>query len=109
TRWKAETSSFDGIGVSTGTSYISTPHATVIAASAPMAAATSPDRDRLLLVFGLGRAVIDFLEQIVVLTNLRVVRLYRQGFLVRLACLVELALVLVSNAEVVVRRGVHRI
>src|SRR2546422_784194 len=98
-------SSLAGIGVSTGTSYTSTPHAAASAAHTRAAPATA----RLLFVFRLNRAVIDFLEQIVVLANLRVVRIERQRFFVRPARLVELSLVLVGDAEVVEGRGVFRV
>src|SRR5689334_14271527 len=94
------------MGVSTGTSYISAPHAIVNAASAAAPATRASDR---LWRFGLGRTVIDFLEQIVVLTNLCVVRLDRERLFVRLPRFVELPFVLVANAEVVIGGGVHRV
>src|SRR6202035_4703594 len=54
-------------------------------------------------------AVIDFLEEVVVLANLRVVGLQRQRLVVRPAGLVQLPLVLVSDREIVVSLGVFRI
>src|SRR6185369_10199136 len=92
TRWNADTSSLALIGVSMGTSNSSPPQATARTAHA---AAIAPSARRLLVL--LRRAVIDFFEQLVVLTNLGVVRLDLERLLVRLARLVELALVLVSD------------
>src|SRR5262245_46230919 len=54
-----------------------------------------------------GRPVIDFLEQLVVLTDLSVVRIELEGTLVRLAGFVELTFVLVRNRQVVERGGVR--
>src|SRR5262245_19558298 len=54
-----------------------------------------------------GRPVIDFLEQLVVLTDLSVVRIELEGTLVRLAGFVELTFVLVRNRQVVKRGGVR--
>ena len=105
TRWNADTSSLALIGVSIGTSYSSLPHA--IASTAQPAA--RPPSTRLRLVFLLSRAVIDFFEELVVLTDLRIVRLERQRLLVGLARLVELPFVFVGNGQVVERRGVGRI
>src|SRR6185295_9447488 len=59
--------------------------------------------------FALAGPVIDFLEQLAVLTDLCVVRIQFERLLVRFACLVELALVLVRNAEVVESRYVSRV
>ena len=56
-----------------------------------------------------GRPVIDFLEQLVVLTDLRVVRIELERFLVRLARFVELTFVLVGDRQVVERGGVGRV
>src|SRR5437899_8644681 len=56
-----------------------------------------------------GRPVIDFLEQLVVLTDLSVVRIELEGTLVRLAGFVELTFVLVRNRQVVERGGVRRV
>src|SRR5918996_3057444 len=53
-----------------------------------------------------SRAVIDFLEQFVVLFDERVVRLELQRLLVRRASLVELAFVFVRNRQIIVRRRV---
>ena len=61
------------------------------------------------LLFAGARAVIDFLEELEVLTNLRVVGLELERLLVGLARLVELAFVLVGDREVVERGGVGRI
>src|SRR5262245_33434610 len=74
------------------------------AASAPTVA-----RANLRLVFARTRAVIDFLEELVVLSHLRIVRVELECLLVRLARLFELALVLVRDRQIVVRRGVGRI
>src|SRR6187551_2028741 len=61
TRWNAVTSSFGWIGVSRGISKYFTPHA-------PEASATSATAaDRLRFLFGVAAAVIDFLEELVVL------------------------------------------
>src|SRR4051812_36886980 len=68
TRWNAETSSLALIGVSIGTSNSSPPQAT---ASTAQAAAIAPSARRLLVL--LRRAIIDFFEQLVVLTDLGVV------------------------------------
>src|SRR6266540_2669720 len=59
--------------------------------------------------FARTRPIIDFLEQLVVLTDLRVVRREFQRLLVRLARFVELAFVLVSDREIVECLGVRRI
>src|SRR2546428_13208514 len=74
------------------------------AASAPTAASAN-----LRFVFSRTRAVIDFLEELVVLSHLRVVRVEFERLLVRLARLFELALVLVGNREIVERGGVGRV
>src|SRR5215831_2455626 len=73
--------------------------------AARAAAAASPA----LLILRLARAVIDFLEELVVLAYLSVVRLELERLLVRLARFVELPLMLVGDREVVVRRGIGRI
>src|SRR3954468_15814516 len=98
-------SSLAGIGVSTGTSYSSPPHATHTAAMI----AARPARVSLLFVFRLNRAVIDFLEQIVVLSYLRVVRFERQRLFVGFAGFVELSFVFVGDSEIVEGRGVLRV
>src|SRR6516164_4189122 len=70
TRWNGDTSSLAGIGVSTGTSYIDAPQ--------PAAAAQTnvrPTSASLAFVLLLSHAVIDFLEQIVILPDLGVVRI----------------------------------
>src|SRR5262245_4065311 len=58
------------------------------------------------LVFARTRSIIDFLEELVVLSDLGIVRVEFERFLVRLARLFELALVLVRNREIVEGRGV---
>src|SRR5678815_3458630 len=54
-------------------------------------------------------AVIDFPEQLVVLLDVLIVRIELQCLLVRLACIGQIALVLVGNREIVVGGGVGRI
>src|SRR5687768_13310972 len=56
-----------------------------------------------------SRAVIDFLEEFVILFDERVIRLELQRLLVGGAGLIKLAFVLVGNRQVVVRGGVGRI
>ena len=75
------------------------------------AAHAQPRRSRArdLLFFALAGPVIDFLEKLVVLTDLSIVRVELDRFLVRLARLVELALVLVGDREIVERRRVGRV
>src|SRR5262245_24614859 len=69
--------------------------------------AASVARTTLRLLFGRGtRSVIDFLEQIVVLSNLCVLRIELQRLLVRLPGLLELPFMLVGHSEVVVGLGV---
>src|SRR4249920_2411204 len=104
TRWNADTSSFALIGVSMGTSNNSPPQAT---ASTAHAAATAPRARRLLVL--LRRAVIDFFEELVVLTNLGVAWLDLDRLLVGLARLVELALVFVGDRQIIERRRVGRV
>src|SRR5262249_25405693 len=58
-----------------------------------------------LLLF-LSSPIIDFLEELVVLPDLRVVRVELQRLLVGLARLVELAFVFVPDRQIVVRRNV---
>src|SRR2546422_242856 len=72
-------------------------------------AAANTASARLRLVFPWTRPVIDFLEKLVVLTNLGVVRIELQRLLVRFPRLVELAFVFVPDREVVERGGVRRI
>src|SRR6267378_8538055 len=74
------------------------------AASAPPTASAN-----LRFVFSRTRAVIDFLEELVVLSHLRVVRVEFERLLVRFARLFELALVLVGNREIVEAGGVGRV
>src|SRR4029079_3304111 len=93
TRWNGETSIFGWMGVSIGTSYTSL-HALTVSASARLATTAAV------------RAVIDFLEELVILANELVVGLELERALVRLARLLELALVLVRDRQVVERRGV---
>src|ERR1043166_3650265 len=101
TRWNGEAASFAGIGGSTGTSYSSPPQAAANAAATSAAAR--------LLLFRLDGAVIDFLEQIVVLADVRVVRIERERLFVGLPRFVELPFVLVRNRQIVERGGVFRV
>src|SRR5437660_12774419 len=71
--------------------------------------ATTTAMASLLLTGGLPAAVVDFLEQVVVLVNLGIVRIQLERLLVGLARLLELALVFVGDGEVVVSCGVGRI
>src|SRR2546421_12860837 len=64
---------------------------------------------RVILRILASRPVIDFLEELVVLFDERVVRLEPQRLFVRDARLVEVALVLVRDREVVVRFRVLRV
>src|SRR5438477_2043112 len=107
TRWNGETSILGRIGVSMGISKYEGPHATAAAAS--MAATLTNARLLALRVFSRARAVIDFLEELEVLTNLRVIGLEVERFFVSLARFVELAFVLVGDREVVMGGGVRRI
>src|SRR5580765_6252776 len=104
TRWNGETSILGRIGVSMGISKYEGPHATAAAASM---AATPTNASLLLRVFSRARAVIDFLEEIKVLTNLHVIGVEVERFLVGLARFIELALVLVGDGQVVVGGGVR--
>src|SRR5262245_54116406 len=79
----------------------------VMAATTAETAASATGRA--LRSFFCARAVIDFLEQLVVLADLRVVRFELERFFVGVAGLVEHALVLVGDAEIVVRGGVCRV
>src|SRR3954468_15368113 len=96
TRRNAVTSIFGDRGVSIGTSK-KLVHALV-----------NVSRTRLAIVAAL-RAVIDFFEEIVVLTNQDVLRIERDRFLVCLARILESAFVLVANPEVVPRCSIRRI
>src|SRR5437773_3906094 len=92
TRWNGETSIFGRIGVSMGISKYEGPQATAAATSI----AARPTNANL-LAFRIGsraRAVIDFLEKLEILTDLDVVGIEVERFLVRLAGLVQLAFVL---------------
>src|SRR5688572_10344202 len=104
TRWNGDTSIFGRIGVSMGISKYEGPHATAAAAS--MAAVLATARLFAFRVFCLAGAVIDFLEQLEVLTNLNIIRLEVERFFVSLARFVQLSFVLVGNGEIVVRGGV---
>src|SRR5262249_35952561 len=73
-------------------------------ASAPTAA-----RPMLRLVFARAGSIIDFLEKLVVLSDLGIVRVELERFFVRFARFLELTLVLVGNREIVVGGGVGRI
>src|SRR3954467_15216292 len=88
TRRNAVTSIFGERGVSIGTS------------KKLVHALTAVSRTRLAIVAAL-RAVIDFFEQIVVLANQDVLGVKRDGFLVRLARIIESPLVLVADTEIV--------
>src|SRR6476469_3025588 len=93
------------MGVSIGISYESVPHATsTIAVAAATSAAPSS-----LLFLALTRPVIDFLEQLVVLTNMGVVRLDLERPLVRLPRLVELPFVFIGNRKVIEGGRIARI
>src|SRR3954466_16095468 len=65
----------------------------------------STNRGSALLVFLCG-PIIDFLEELVVLTDLRIVRVELQRLLVGLARFVELSFVLVAGGRVVIGGGV---
>src|SRR6476619_2564016 len=69
TRWNGVTSIFGWMGVSIGISKYVGPHATNAAAPAPIS--TTSRRLRRVLA-GWGRAVIDFLEELVILADLAV-------------------------------------
>src|SRR5690349_13641395 len=71
--------------------------------------ATASSRTRMLSLAAGGRPIIDFLEQLVVLSNLRVVGRQFERLLVGLARFVQLSLVLVRDRQVVVRLRVGRI
>src|SRR5262245_48472339 len=104
TRWNGVTSSLAWIGVSMGISKYATPQATDAHAAARMNASGKPF---LRSVFLRGaRSIIDFLEQLVVLLDLSVVRFERQRLFVGLASLIELAFVLVGNGQIVPCRGI---
>src|SRR3982751_3076384 len=96
TRRNAVTSIFGERGVSMGTSK-KLVHALV-----------NVSRTRLAIVAAL-RAVIDFFEQIVVLSDKDVLRVECDGFFVRLARVFEAPFVLVSNPQVVPGSGVSGI
>src|SRR5437762_3477385 len=64
---------------------------------------------RLVFLFAAAGPVIDFLEELVVLLNLRVVRIELERPLVGLARLFELPFVLVRNREIVEGRRIARI
>src|SRR5450759_845012 len=96
TRWNGDVSSFGWIGVSSG---ISNTLVQVARASAATTLASG----------AAARAVIDFLEEIVVLADGHVLRVEFEGLVVCLARLLEHPFVLVRNRQVVVRRGVLRV
>src|SRR5262245_31041869 len=104
TRWNGVTSSLAWIGVSIGISKYATPQAT----DAHAAARTNASGKPVLRSFFLraARSIIDFLEQLVVLLDLRVVRFERQRLVVGLAGLIELSFVLVGDGQIVPRRSV---
>src|SRR4051812_38215509 len=107
TRWKGETSIFGRIGVSIGISKYDGPQATARAARS----AHRLTKARLLArrVFAGAGGGIDFLEQFEVLANLQIVRLEFSRLLVRLARLIELAFVFVSDSEVVEGGRIRRV
>src|SRR5438132_10460788 len=72
----------------------------IAAATGPMAAAKS---QRLLDVFAGAGPVIDFLEQLEVLSDVGVLRIERERLLVGFPRFGELPFVLVSNGEIVER------
>src|SRR2546429_936549 len=81
-------------------------------ASAPAAttAASAPSASlRCFFIFSFCRPVIDFLEQIVVLTNLDVVGIKSERLIVGGTRFLELALVLVRNRQIVEGGGVRRV
>src|SRR5262245_30495102 len=84
------------MGVSIGTSYTSLHPLTASASARLMTAAAV-------------RAVIDFLEELVILANELVVGLELERPLVRFPCLLELTLVLVGDRQVVEGRRVVRV
>src|SRR5262249_60894722 len=90
------------LGFSIGIWMSLVPDPIAIAAKAAETAASASLRS-----FFCTRAVIDFLEQLVVLADLRIVRIELDRFFVRFAGLVELTLVLVRDREVVVGGGVR--
>src|SRR5687768_16102493 len=57
----------------------------------------------------LVRAVIDFPEQLVVLLDVRVIRIELESLLIGRAGLFEFALLFVADRQIVVRRGVCRV
>src|SRR4030095_1134890 len=77
----------------------------------PNSAASAPTESTaiLRLVFARTRSIIDFLEELVVLSDLGIVRVEFERFLVSLARLFEHTLVHVRNREIVESRGVGRI
>src|SRR6185295_13660278 len=81
TRWNGDTSSFGWIGVSIGISNVSGPHAATVAAATKANAA----RNLLLLLFRRTRSIIDFLEELEILTDFRILRLELDRLLVGLA------------------------
>src|SRR5262245_59656010 len=108
TRWNAETSSLAWIGVSIGISkYVVPQPIAAIAASAAIAARAGALRLR--LFFRGARSIIDFLEKLVVLLDLLIVRLQGEGLFVRRASLIELPLVFVGDRQVVEGRCVSRV
>src|SRR6476619_3071314 len=96
TRRNAERSIFGERGVSMGTSKKLVHPLTVV------------NRTRLAIVAAL-RAVIDFFEEIVVLTNQNVLGIEGDGFFVGLPRVVKTTFVLVTDAEIVPGRGIGRI
>src|SRR5262245_59547510 len=92
------------MGVSTGTSYNVAPQPSVVAQTRPMPASAS-----LAFVLLLSHAVIDFLEQIVVLAALGVVRFEFECLVVRFPRFFKLAFVFVRDGEIVVGGRVARV
>src|SRR5262245_38213695 len=91
------------MGVSIGISKELGPHARV-SATHPVA---TPASKRLRLFFGAAGPIIDFLEQLVVLTNLGVVRLELNRFFVGLSRFIELSFVLVRYRQIVISGGIR--
>src|SRR2546428_360757 len=77
------------------------------AAAASMAATLTNARLLALRIFPRARAVIDFLEELKVLTDLSVIGIEVERFFIRPAGLVELAFVFVGDGKVVVGGGVR--
>src|SRR4029077_17778459 len=71
--------------------------------------ATAHANSRLRAFFGGSSPIIDFLEELKVLTDLGIAGVYFASFFVGLPCLVELSFVLVANRQIVVGGRVGRV